>query len=241
VQSINWLAGFADSAREVPTAERDDALRHLQSVHLGREPSVEEASGLLGNFVGYETAEDSSVGSLASFSIDKVSIPCCGAVPVPIVERLRGEPRRMLEDWKSELLRPESEQGAIFENSCDTGCQSDSKLRHSNRAFLSLVELLWRGGLLTPVRRSQGRVGIFFVRKKNGRLHMVLDFRRVNQFFKDPPQIPMGTGAAWTSLRVPPDAVQKEGSYPSGCIDPPFYIALQDIRDYFYACGSLGP
>ena len=61
----------------------------------------------------------------------------------------------------------------------------------------------------------------FFVRKKNGRLRLILDCRAVNLRFKRPPPLALGAGTSWAQVSLP--------------VGEKLFVAQSDIKDYFYS------
>ncbi|CAK0801682.1 unnamed protein product [Prorocentrum cordatum] len=68
--------------------------------------------------------------------------------------------------------------------------------------------------------RRDFEVGVFFVKKKSGRLRLIVDARAVNQALKRPPTIHMASTAALVNMEVE-DGAQLE-------------FSIQDIADCFY-------
>ena len=85
---------------------------------------------------------------------------------------------------------------------------------------MDFLQKLAAGGFIRLLSRSEARVGAFVVTKKDGRQRLVVDCRAANRRFRPTPHLPMGTGAAWSELVLQPEQ--------------PFFIALSDIKDYFY-------
>ena len=61
----------------------------------------------------------------------------------------------------------------------------DPKLRHSRKSYLTFVTDLFSDGIVTFSRVSRGNVSCFSVKKKDGRLRLVVDCRTVNRLFRD--------------------------------------------------------
>jgi hypothetical protein len=61
---------------------------------------------------------------------------------------------------------------------------------------------------------------MFFVSKKNGKLRLIIDCRRVNQLLRLPPRTPLASSAAFAEVQAP------EGSG--------LYYTTHDVADCFY-------
>ena len=87
---------------------------------------------------------------------------------------------------------------------------------------MDFLKLLFKCGLIGFNKSSQvlSEVGIFFVRKKSGKLRLILDCRRTNQYFRTPPSGSTTGLGALSGVRVPAGKTLYGSSY--------------DIKDMFY-------
>ena len=83
--------------------------------------------------------------------------------------------------------------------------------------------LLVQRGLARVTTRRRGRVGVFTVTKKSGRLRLILDCRRANYMCKAPPNVTLGSVAALGEMTVQPG--------------DDLFVGQLDIKDCFYECG----
>ena len=93
-------------------------------------------------------------------------------------------------------------------------------MKDTNTYASFLTSLYGSGMLKYSSCRSDGQMGIFFVRKKDGRLRIIFDTRDINGFFIDPLKTALPSAAALA-------AVETDGSAPT-------YFSGGDVRDYFY-------
>ena len=67
-------------------------------------------------------------------------------------------------------------------------------------------------GIVDFVGWCASELGVFFVRKKDGRLRLIVDCRRTNQLFLDPPGVDLVTGEGLSKIELdweePPDFMQ---------------------------------
>eukprot|EP00971_Amphidinium_carterae_P328831 6460907-Amphidinium_carterae.2 len=75
-------------------------------------------------------------------------------------------------------------------------------------------------------------LGLFFVRKSNGKQRMILDTRGVNPFWVDPAKTCLPTAAAFSNLQVEPGV---QMAVEQGDIDNAFYrLGLADGMDEMF-------
>ena len=86
--------------------------------------------------------------------------------------------------------------------------------------FISFVNRLLRRGMLTLSLGCRSQVGIFFVRKKSGRLLMIVNGRQGNQRMRPPPKTSMPSAVAFSELRL------EQGEK--------LRVSTFDIQDCFY-------
>ena len=114
---------------------------------------------------------------------------------------------------------------------CDATFRSDRQLRL--RFFKALADR----GLLSFRLRVRSLVGIFFVRKKNGDLRMVIDARQTNQSHRLPPHVPLGSARAWSMLDLglgPGEEEDAEADSEDGASGPSLWCGSGDLCDGFY-------
>ena len=96
---------------------------------------------------------------------------------------------------------------------------NDPKLR-DNLFYASFVKLLADRFLVDFALHVEETVGVFCVRKKNGTLRLIIDARRSNCWFTDPPDVSLATGTAISEV-----CMEEENE---------FYIGHLDIINAFY-------
>lgn len=62
----------------------------------------------------------------------------------------------------------------------------DLSLRSDRGKYLGLLDELWKRGWLDFTRNPFSRAGLFCVRKKSGKLRLIIDIRRSNAMFHFP-------------------------------------------------------
>jgi hypothetical protein len=103
----------------------------------------------------------------------------------------------------------------------------DPILKNNRVAYREFLQDLDNAGVLQYRRRSRCKIGIFFVRKSNGDLRMVVDCRQANCRFRKPPKTRLVSGSTFGELLLPSGET--------------LFISGADVIDCFYSfsCGDL--
>ena len=149
-------------------------------------PGAEAAlKSLLGTKAGLSYCQ-AEPATLAPFSSGLVSLPSTAGRCV-LQESLPPAEREMLADWDSRILKPEFSGDSNLKSPC-SNVYWDPNLKSNHSEYVSFIRLLLKANMIALVKPSQVKckVGMFFVRKKNGRLRLVIDARRVNSMCHPP-------------------------------------------------------
>eukprot|EP00438_Fugacium_kawagutii_P013651 Skav213124 [mRNA] locus=scaffold107:139529:142876:+ [translate_table: standard] len=223
IDSLNEMAGFDRCSSQKPSKAHKAAHQQLLSsvaqsprsvTHVQLREAVHEL--LHHGLLSYGTGEEAR-STVRSFHKGSVSLPESGAQVFQAKDLLDDAGRVILEDPFTHLFRPEVE--------LDKKCQPymDVILKNDQGMYEEFVRDLWSRGMLTFGQEHRATITPFFVIKKNGRLRLVLDCRRANEFFTEPPDIAMAAGYSFSQLHL--DQESK------------VYTAQSDIKDYFYSIG----
>ena len=180
-------------------------------------PSGPEALEELRVAVGYEDLPTTC--PLGSFNADLIALPSEGVQPRSL-EMLWGEGGRLqVEEFtRTKTLGP-AEAARKLELSGLKKCYEDPQF-HQYSVFASFVKRLHNLGMVSMhAEPPTERVGIFFVKKKGGKLRMILDCRRSNCHFADPDPVVLATGDAMSRIEL-------EGK----CL----HTASADLQNAFY-------
>ena len=150
-----------------------------------------------------------------------VSLPETGDSPIPLSQVLDPLGRELIGDPSKHMMVSDEDWGAILEQGDIVRPYMDVKLQHDNNVYGIFVKDLYERGMLSFTCRPREIVPPFFVRKKNGKLRLILDCRAVNKRFKKPPPLGLGAGVSWSQVSVPSDR--------------DLFLAQSDIKDYFYS------
>eukprot|EP00971_Amphidinium_carterae_P339742 6477718-Amphidinium_carterae.1 len=110
----------------------------------------------------------------------------------------------------------------ISSRAMPSDCYTCPRLRQTS-VYAEFVRMLHSRSLVSFHRVPRGRVGVFGVAKKSGKVRLVLDCRRVNGLFRAPPYTSLGSVASLTEFSL------ERGST--------LYYAGTDIENCFYECG----
>ena len=86
------------------------------------------------------------------------------------------------------LFSPEEYGGGVGEHICEVGCSMDPVLLRKPAEYAHFVAQLLQRNIIRFTCTPKSRLGIFFVRKKNGKLRLIVDCRKVNAVFRTPPK-----------------------------------------------------
>eukprot|EP00434_Breviolum_minutum_P035087 symbB.v1.2.031057.t1/scaffold3565.1/size54034/3 len=149
---------------------------------------------------GYEDLPSSS--TLGSFDPALVSLPA-GEVQSVDLAALWGEGgQTMVEEFiRSQLVSPNEALQRIQEVG-PREVYSDPKLR-VRRSYIDFVKKLINLGLVDlSTQKAQEEVGVFFVKKKQNKLRLILDCRRSDHWFKPPTAVSLATGESLRRIAV---------------------------------------
>ena len=193
--------------------------------HLARFRSLEESTpwtdasafSALAKKVVPDYGGASGNPALASFGDAPMSHPPKGSIAVPI-ENMLPELEAAVVRIHLRLLLREGELPQTPQPYWDPGLIKDSK------SYAELIDTLLWAGVLSLGHTRLEEVGIFFIIKGDGSSPRILiDAKRANAHFKEPPCTQLCSGAAICETWVDSDL--------------PLYQTGADVRDYFYRLG----
>ena len=191
---------------------------------VGPKPTDVNSAGAVRELRGARASYDSTVlaGRVAPVDLSLLSLPGEHQRPVPILDVSEGKERELLAGFEKKLLYDDVEWGRLSDECVEAGLYFDPVLVKERAMYLDLVSRLRARGLCRLSLRCKGRVGMFCVGKKSGKLRLILDCRRVNRRFRPPCGVQMGSLEAMGELELQGDQV--------------LYGAQADIRDCFWEC-----
>ena len=150
-------------------------------------------------------------------------MPSGDVPPVDSLEVSKGLPRDALKEHGARIECGEEEWGSKCDAAAQVPIYTDPLLKKKNGVMADLGALLVRRGLARVSEGRRGRIGVFTVTKKNKKLRLIFDCRRVNFSCQTPPSVSLGSVEAMAELEVPPDSE--------------LFCGQLDIKDCFYECG----
>ena len=136
---------------------------------------------------------------------DALSLPECGAEPKDLAVLLGPTGVGEVESFVSSAILPnEVRQKRLAAEDTPTAFL-DPGLRRCRRRYVRLVQRLVQCGVLEYGRTCDCDVGLFAVSKKSGKQRLVVDARRSNLCFIDPPSVSLPTAASFTRIELAGD------------------------------------
>ena len=155
-----------------------------ESPPQGREFTPQAAlSALLQSESRYE---EGAGGGLASFGSGPVSLPGGQSRAAPLAELLDSEAREEVAAPERRMLLSAEELEGELERRMPN-LHHDPAFERCPRRYALFIRDLYSSGVVRFSREVKVVNGIFFVKKKNGKLRLMLDARRASVFFKNPP------------------------------------------------------
>ena len=235
LRGLNWLAGFHDvpdqrglqdltsKGRALQNSVRTRVQTCVASYGHGDDETPKEAfTKLLRGRGAY--GPEAAYATLATFKNSSVSLPeDVGTAPL-LLELLGHDERVQLEGFEEHMLRSAEERQHI-QREHPIRVYNDRRLIGSRRTYGRFVRRLAALGLVTFTLSPQEEVGVFFVwRKGRERMRMILDCRRANQAFVEPPGINLLTAEGLANIELPSD-----GEEPVS-----IFLGAGDIKDCFH-------
>ena len=181
--------------------------------------------------------EDGSSSTMVPFNARLLSLPAKSEVaqspevqavaPADVLFWMEGSQERMLRD-PADRLRLERERGITV--------YSDPSLMGNRRNYERFVQKLQSLGLVRFLTHRRCDVGLFCVRKKDGLQRLIMDCRRSNLHFKNPPGVSMCTSESLARIEVMlPDSVEPNSpEYVERLAEIQASIGIADVSNCFH-------
>jgi len=130
------------------------------------------------------------------------------------------EAAAMLVDFEEHMVRSDLELWELQDNAEVIKPYMDRTLAGDKPAYVRFVKQLESIGVLRWCASAKERATVFFVKKKSGKLRLVVDARRSNRRFRDPPGVELATAESLGMIEVDDDTE--------------VFISTGDVRDAFY-------
>eukprot|EP00438_Fugacium_kawagutii_P012339 Skav221970 [mRNA] locus=scaffold195:898936:903000:- [translate_table: standard] len=206
-------------------------VKHATS-YVGKPPDVGGPEALLALRVseGYEALPTCS--PLGSYDPESISLPAGGGNPVPLATLWGDDGQQKVKEFSQHELLGADEVRCRLKESGVSRCYQDPKF-NSAVIYSTFVQKLHDLNMVEySLEPPKEQVGIFFVRKKNQKLRLILDCRRSNCHFSTPEPIRLATGEAMARMQLEPG---QELFTASADLQNAFYTMEmpEDLRTYF--------
>ena len=230
LEGINWLAGVssptssgaAASDLHCKTFAYDEGLSELQQPAQASDyimPQVAFRELLRGRQV-YDV--DTASATLGSYRHDLVSLPNTAVGSPSLVEVVGDVGQSYLEDFGQRMRGSAEEVRARLQQRGPV--YNDPALVRRPRTYRRFIQSMLSKGLVDFCFDPAEEVGIFFVWKKGRKaLRMIIDARRANLHFGDPPHTDLLTSEGLSSFEI---------DFSDG--PPEIFVGTSDIRDAFH-------
>ena len=161
---------------------------------------------------------------------DNLSLPDANVCPLEPLQHLSSVHRELVMGASQSMLRTELEAQQELSNSGLSKAHVDPAF-NSPHIYADFLKKLHSRSLIDYIHDSTAYMGVFFVRKKNGKLRIILDTRIVNCLFQDPPKVRLPSSAAFAAVESRAETLYFAG----GDIDNAFYriAAPKCVLPYF--------
>ena len=206
-RSINELSGYPfSSPPEGPcNASQAAAVDYMTGLYSKVPPPPE---GLTGAGALSELCAASSryspveTAGAAPYNKDLVSWPPAGTIPCDIVSNLSEADSHLVVGWETSMLNSLDERQVHSAAADRPRPFLDPSLVAKPAVYGDFVATLHEAGMLQWRIGGPSYLGIFFVRKKSGKLRIILDTRDLNGFFKAPPSTQLPSASAFAGLET---------------------------------------
>ena len=229
IGTLNWMAGTPSQGSFEPSNLQTEMVERVVKL-------ASDSFKLEGGFSSPPTpeaaltellrgADDYSgpASTLAAYHRERVSMPDSLHNSPALSELLPEDALHFLEA-PERMLRTEEDVD------CDVVPYWDATLRNNPRAYKDFIKHLYGIGYLDVTRSPKERAGMFFVKKSDGvRIRLIIDARRGNARFRDPPGISLATSEAFARFEL---ECQEDSTATEAGLGVAF--GLSDVKDCFH-------
>ena len=222
VASLNYLSGVQEKAPLRPSSARDEVLSHVLDACEKFSPTfdVEAPEASLTALLGKVSSvyEDRPSGPV-KYEFSKLSLPD-SAGGCNLLEALDGDDLEDLKNFDSHCFLSEAEIQAKVSAQGKPRSFYAPELAGGGKEYEKLVQSLYSKRMVSFTRRKKCGVGLFVVSKKDGRLRLIIDCRKLNFQLRAPPKTKLASTSSFSEVNI--------GSGDS------MYYSSHDVCDCFY-------
>ena len=189
---------------------------------MGKPPPDMTPEGAYKKLLGGSSSYTDVRADLATFDLEQVSWPEVGGEHCQVVDLLPTADSIRLRDWRDSMLREPSESLELQHELGLSRPYCDPALLQSPLVYGRFLQEMHARGLVdfVPATSAEASLGIFFVKKKDGKQRIIFDTRVINCSFVSPESISLPTAGSLGGVEV--DA------------DETLYVATCDVSTAFY-------
>ena len=191
-------------------------------VRMGKPPPDMTPEGAYRKLLGGSSTYAEVRPDLASFSLELVSWPEVGGEHCQVVDLLPDGDSMRLSNWRDSMLRSSTESLELQRELGVSQPYCDPELLRSPQVYGRFLQEMHARGLV-DFEESGGRaasLGIFFVKKKDGKQRIIFDTRMINCDFVSPETVSLPTAGSLGGVEVDPEET--------------LYVATCDVSTAFY-------
>ena len=208
VSAVNacWGRGSGvDSATSRPGSVTNvlDGI-HRAVLDMGKPPCDLTPEGAYRKFLGGSSAYSSVRPDPATFSLDAVSWPEVGGSHCDVCSLLPDGDSMRLSNWRDSMLRDPIESAELQKEQGLSRAYCDPELLRSPQVYGRFLQEMHRRGLcdFEASTGDDASLGIFFVKKKDGKQRIIFDTRKINCDFVSPESVALPTSGSLGGIEV---------------------------------------
>ena len=226
IRALNELAGCHNSefSRKKPTRVQKRAIEHIsksfQDVYSVDD--VDPGRSALEDLCSLSRLYQMDRSDVVSYVKESVSWPQVESSPVDLGSCLTAADSERLATWRKHMLKPSD---SVADEKAVKHAYMDPILKHNMREYVGFIRELQSRHMVAfkPSNGETGELGIFFVRKKNGKQRLIFDTRALNQKFLEPPSTDLPSADSFTRVELPENHS--------------FFVGSGDLANAFYTLG----
>ncbi|CAK0901058.1 unnamed protein product, partial [Prorocentrum cordatum] len=233
VDAINWMSGYDSHPGPANDMQRD-VLERFEGLVRGRQPDakLQGPQAALRELLRGRSPYDGRGGptTVASYSAGLVSMPTDVSDCPRLEDLLPVEALAFLQERQERMLR---------ETPLPTDVEPyfDSVLKFNHKEYRGLVRRPLSAGILGWTLTPKERIGMFFVWEDGRRrLRLIVDARRANAHFRDPPGVELlsSEGLARIEVQMPDAGFSSYEDLRAALQGQQVYIGMADVKDCFH-------
>lgn len=200
IHSLNTMFGVKSDASRVPSSAQASVVERVRASVSASPPACngEDAEEALRSLLGAKSSAYCSAGpvGVADYHFDLLSLPATGG-GCDLLSSLDGQDREDLGSFSERLLLTEGDVSRRQAMEGKARAYWSPELSGNYDNYVQLVRELHSRSMVTFDFSADCFVGIFVVKKKNGKLRLIIDCRRLNQLLKKPPRTRLASSAVF--------------------------------------------